>query len=157
MSNICTREEITPQWPIECITSKKIGIFHNLYDMQSQLIWKLDYLKINLVMGWGGIIYKSCVKISKICQNMYKMSKCVKDIWIFKNMSNVKKTNSWTGEEVHIKNNLTQRIQTSSGQFWCHIWRSSKLVKNTFWGFWPLAVWIFDAWHLYDDMTTVTF
>ena len=46
------------------------------------------------------------VKMSKRCQNVKKMSKCQKDVKCQK-MSNVKKSNTQTMEEVHKKNKFT--------------------------------------------------
>ena len=65
--------------------------------------------------------------MSKRCQNVKKMS-------------NVKKSNTQTMEEVHKKINSHNEVHTYWCQFWCQIWRSPKLFKNTFYahfeGFW---------------------
>ena len=53
-------------------------------------------------------------QVSKRCQVVKKMSSCQKDVklskrcQVVKKMSNVKKSNTWTMEEVHKKNKLTQ-------------------------------------------------
>ena len=49
-------------------------------------------------------------------------------------MSNVKKSNIWTMEEVHKKINWHNEVHTYWHQFWHKIWRLLKLVKNTFYG-----------------------
>ena len=65
--------------------------------------------------------------MSKRCQNVKKMS-------------NVKKWNTQTMEEVDKKINSYNEVHTYWCQFWCQIWRSPKLFKNTFYahleGFW---------------------
>ena len=90
---------------------------------------------------------------------------------VVKKMSNVKKSNTWTMEEVHKKINWHNEVHTYWHQFWHQIWRSPKLFKNTFYahfeGFWSPSylrsksivlhspcVWLFDIWHLFDNLTS---
>ena len=59
------------------------------------------------------IAHVSCYTYQKRCQVVRKMSSCQKDVKlskrceVVKKMSNVKKSNTWTMEEVHKKNKLT--------------------------------------------------
>ena len=59
---------------------------------------------------------KKDVKLSKRCQ-------------VVKKMSNVKKSNTWTMEEVHKKINWHNEVHTYWSQFWCHIWWWPKTLK----------------------------
>ena len=44
-------------------------------------------------------------------------------------MSNLKKSNTWTMEEVHKKNYWHYEVDTYWHQFWCHIWWWPKTLK----------------------------
>ena len=59
---------------------------------------------------------KKDVKLSKRCQAVKKMS-------------NVKKSNTWTMEEVHKKINKHNEVHTYWCQFWRHIWWWPKTLK----------------------------
>ena len=70
----------------------------------------------------------------KRCKVVKKMSICQKDVklskrcQVVKKMSNVKKSNTWTMEEVHKKMSLHE-AHTYWYQFWCHIWWLPKTLK----------------------------
>ena len=59
---------------------------------------------------------KKDVKLSKRCQ-------------VVKKMSNLKKSNTWTMEEVHKKINSHNAVHTYWCQFWHHIWWWPKTLK----------------------------
>ena len=77
-----------------------------------------------------------------------KMSSCQKDVklskrcQVVKKMSNVKKSNTWTMEEVHKKKkkNSHNEVHTYWCQFWHHIWWWPKplkmCIKSVFEQFW---------------------
>ena len=58
----------------------------------------------------------------QLCQN-------VKRWQVVKKISNVKKSNNWTMEEVHKKINWHNEVHRYWCQFWCHIWWSLKSLK----------------------------
>ena len=64
-----------------------------------------------------------------------KMLSCQKDVklskrcQVVKKMSNVKKSNTWTMEEVHKKINWHNEVHTYWRQFWRHIWWWPKTLK----------------------------
>ena len=65
----------------------------------------------------------------KKCQVVKKMSSCQKDVKLSKKMSNVKKSNTWTMEEIHKKLNWHNEVHPYWCQFWHHIWWSPKTLK----------------------------
>ena len=113
----------------------------------------------------------------KRCQVVKKMSSCQKDVklskrcQVVKKMSNVKKSNTWTMEEVHKKINWHNEVHTYWCQFWRHIWWGPKTLKmciesvfEQFW--WPsyltskltwICVWLFDIWHLFDILISLSY
>ena len=64
-----------------------------------------------------------------------KMLSCQKDVklskryQVVKKMSNVKKSNTWTMEEVHKRINWHNEVHTYWRQFWRHIWWWPKTLK----------------------------
>ena len=117
------------------------------------------------------------------CQKDVKLSKRCQ---VVKKMSNIKKSNTWTMEEVHKKINWHNEVHRYWCQFWRHKWWSLKTLKmfiesifGQFW--WPSYlmskltsicvnlimsiyffvnllhspdVWLFDIWHLFDNLTS---
>ena len=81
------------------------------------------------------IAHVSCYTYQKRCQVVRKMSSCQKDVklskrcQVVKKMSNVKKSNTWTMEEVHKKINWHNEVHTYWCQFWRHIWWWPKPLK----------------------------
>ena len=97
----------------------------------------------------GHVPHCSCVKKMSSCQKDVKLSKGCQ---IVKKMSNVKKSNTSTMEEVCKKINWHNEVHTYWCQFWHQIWRSPKLFKNTFYahfeGFWwPSYVTKYSTWN----------
>ena len=123
------------------------------------------------------VLHCSCVK---------KMSSCQKDVKLSKRCQMSKSQTHRLWRRFTKKINWHNEIYTYWCQFWCHIWWSPKLFKNTFYahfeGFWwpsyvmskltsicvnlimslyffvnlfhSLCVWLFDIWHLFDNLTS---
>ena len=87
---------------------------------------------------WNGLSNMSCIKMSKRCQ-------------IVKKISNVKKPNSWTREEVHKEITRHNEVHIWWCKFGCHMWKSSKFYfmnisrifddHHTWHQNWPYYVW----------------
>ena len=112
-----------------CPIPQPIPKVPHLY-LQYWLAYHLPMCPIAHVPHWPCATLLMCqkhVKLSKGCQ-------------IVKKMSNVKKSNTQTMEEVHKKINWHNEVHTYWRQFWRQMWRSPKLFKNTFYahfeGFW---------------------
>ena len=71
-------------------------------------------------------------KMSKRCQNVRKMSKYQKDVKMSKRCQMSKSQTHRLWRRFTKKINSHNEVNTYWPQFWCHIWRSPKLFKNTF-------------------------
>ena len=86
------------------------------------------------------VLLPICPRKMLSCQKDVKLSKRSQ---VVKKMSNVKKSNTWTMEEVHKKINWHNEVHRYWRQFWRHIWWWPKTLKmciesvfEQFW--WPL-------------------
>ena len=73
------------------------------------------------------VLLPICPRKMLSCQKDVKLSKRCQ---VVKKMSNVKKSNTWTMEEVHKKINWHNEVHTYWRQFWRHIWWWPKNPQN---------------------------
>ena len=82
----------------------------------------------------------SCYTYQKRCQVFKKMSSCQKAVKLSKRCQISKSKTYRLWRRFTKKKNSHNEVHTYWRQFWCQIWRSSKLFKNTFYahfkGFW---------------------
>ena len=107
-----------------------------------------------------------------MCQNVKKMSSCQKDVKLSKRCQMLTSQTCELWRRFTIKNNWHNEVDTYWCQFWHHIWWWPKPLKmcieSVFEHFlWPSYakfffvnllhspdVWLFDIWHLFDNLTS---
>ena len=146
---MCRRDKISPKWYHPEQSSENTCDFGEIRKYISPFTIVV-YGKNSPVTGWGGLSYMPCVKLSKRCQNVKKISNCQKDVKLskrcqtVKKMSNVKKSSTQTMEEVHKKkwHKWGSHILTS---ILMSNMKVTKIVQKhflcTFWGFLVTIIW----------------
>ena len=76
----------------------------------------------------GAPSVSSVLTMIPICLH-FPLPICQKRCQVVKKISNVKKSNTWTMEEVHKKINSHNEVHTYWCQFWCYIWWWPKNLK----------------------------